>query len=71
MNLKTRHVLILGLGISGLSMARWCVRQGARVTVADTRENRLNWLPCRPNVPRRFRVQRLRRGLLAAESPGP
>ncbi|MBX3610640.1 MAG: UDP-N-acetylmuramoyl-L-alanine--D-glutamate ligase [Hydrogenophaga sp.] len=31
-------VLILGLGTSGLSMARWCARQGARVTVADTRE---------------------------------
>ncbi|MDM7943583.1 MAG: UDP-N-acetylmuramoyl-L-alanine--D-glutamate ligase [Hydrogenophaga sp.] len=31
-------VLILGLGASGLAMARWCVRQGARVTVADTRE---------------------------------
>ena len=32
-------VLILGLGISGLAMARWCLRQGARVTVADTRES--------------------------------
>jgi UDP-N-acetylmuramoylalanine--D-glutamate ligase len=31
------HVLILGLGESGLAMARWCVRQGARVRVADTR----------------------------------
>ncbi len=31
-------VLILGLGASGLAMARWCQRQGARVTVADTRE---------------------------------
>ena len=35
--LQDQHVLILGLGISGLSMARWCVRQGAVVTVADTR----------------------------------
>ena len=33
-----QHVLILGLGASGLAMARWCVRQGAKVTVADTRE---------------------------------
>ena len=33
-----QHVLILGLGASGLAMARWCVRQGAQVTVADTRE---------------------------------
>ena len=37
--LQGQHVLILGLGISGLSMARWCVRHGAVVTVADTREN--------------------------------
>lgn len=36
---QDQHVLILGLGISGLSMARWCVRHGAQVTVADTREN--------------------------------
>ncbi len=31
-------VLILGLGASGLAMARWCAAHGARVTVADTRE---------------------------------
>ncbi len=31
------HILILGLGASGLAMARWCARSGARVTVADTR----------------------------------
>ncbi|MDR7095948.1 UDP-N-acetylmuramoyl-L-alanine--D-glutamate ligase [Hydrogenophaga laconesensis] len=36
--MNEQHVLILGLGASGLSMARWCSRQGARVTVADTRE---------------------------------
>ncbi len=30
-------VLVLGLGDSGLAMARWCVRQGAQVRVADTR----------------------------------
>ena len=30
-------VLILGLGASGLAMARWCARQGAQVSVADTR----------------------------------
>jgi len=32
------HVLVLGLGASGLAMARWCAVRGARVTVADTRE---------------------------------
>jgi UDP-N-acetylmuramoylalanine--D-glutamate ligase len=35
--LHAHHVLILGLGHSGLAMARWCSRHGARVTVADTR----------------------------------
>ncbi|MDO9359792.1 MAG: UDP-N-acetylmuramoyl-L-alanine--D-glutamate ligase [Polaromonas sp.] len=36
--LHGQHVLVLGLGASGLAMARWCARQGARVTVVDTRE---------------------------------
>ena len=35
--LQGQHVLVLGLGASGLAMARWCVRCGAQVTVADTR----------------------------------
>jgi UDP-N-acetylmuramoylalanine--D-glutamate ligase len=35
--LQGLHVLVLGLGASGLAMVRWCVRQGAQVTVADTR----------------------------------
>ena len=36
--LAGQRVLILGLGASGLAMARWCVRTGAaQVTVADTR----------------------------------
>ncbi|GER13144.1 UDP-N-acetylmuramoyl-L-alanine--D-glutamate ligase [Variovorax boronicumulans] len=37
-HLKDLPVLILGLGASGLAMARWCARHGAVVTVADTRE---------------------------------
>jgi UDP-N-acetylmuramoylalanine--D-glutamate ligase len=36
--LQGQHILILGLGASGLAMARWCSHQGAEVTVADTRE---------------------------------
>jgi UDP-N-acetylmuramoylalanine--D-glutamate ligase len=36
--LQGQHILILGLGASGLAMARWCAHQGAEVTVADTRE---------------------------------
>ena len=38
MQLQGQHVLILGLGASGLAMARWCARAGADVTVADTRD---------------------------------
>jgi len=37
-HLKDLHVLVLGLGASGLAMARWCARHGAVLTVADTRE---------------------------------
>ena len=38
MPLSGQNILILGLGASGLAMARWCVRTGAAmVTVADTR----------------------------------
>ena len=37
MNLNGKHVLVLGLGESGLASACWCARQGARVRVADTR----------------------------------
>ena len=37
MNLAGKHVLVLGLGLSGLSMVRWLMRAGARVRVADTR----------------------------------
>ena len=33
-----QRVLVLGLGASGLAMARWCARCGAEVTVADTRQ---------------------------------
>ncbi|MFO1217605.1 MAG: UDP-N-acetylmuramoyl-L-alanine--D-glutamate ligase [Burkholderiaceae bacterium] len=36
--LRDRQVLVLGLGESGLAMARWCVRAGATVRVWDSRE---------------------------------
>jgi UDP-N-acetylmuramoylalanine--D-glutamate ligase len=36
--LQGRSVLVLGLGQSGLAMARWCVRGGASVVVWDSRE---------------------------------
>ncbi len=37
MNFAGRKVLVLGLGDTGFSMAKWLVRQGANVRVADTR----------------------------------
>ena len=37
LHLQDQHVLILGLGASGLAMARWCAAAGAQLTVADTR----------------------------------
>lgn len=36
--LQIPHVLVLGLGESGLAMARWCGRFGCALRVADTRE---------------------------------
>lgn len=36
-----QHFLILGLGESGYAMAKWCLRNGAKVSLADTR-NREN-----------------------------
>lgn len=37
--LKDKRVLVLGLGETGLSALRWLNRQGARLSVADTRDN--------------------------------
>lgn len=37
--LKDKKVLVLGLGETGLSSLRWLATQGARLSVADTREN--------------------------------
>jgi UDP-N-acetylmuramoylalanine--D-glutamate ligase len=34
---RNRKVVVLGLGATGLSAARWAARRGAHVTVADTR----------------------------------
>ncbi|SEM86784.1 UDP-N-acetylmuramoyl-L-alanine--D-glutamate ligase [Nitrosomonas marina] len=37
MNLKGRHVLVLGMGETGLSITKWMIRQNAKVRVADSR----------------------------------
>jgi UDP-N-acetylmuramoylalanine--D-glutamate ligase len=46
-----QHVLVLGLGASGLAMARWCARSGAQVTVADTRSAPPQLAALREQVP--------------------
>jgi UDP-N-acetylmuramoylalanine--D-glutamate ligase len=38
-HLKDSNVLVLGLGESGLAMARWCAGHGANVCVWDSRES--------------------------------
>ncbi len=37
MDIRGRTVVVLGLGVTGLSAARWAARHGARIRVADTR----------------------------------
>lgn len=39
LDLKHKRVLVLGLGDTGLSMARWLAARGAHVRVADSRDN--------------------------------
>jgi UDP-N-acetylmuramoylalanine--D-glutamate ligase len=51
LDLKDRHILILGLGASGLAMARWCARCSAHVTVADTRAEPPQLEPLRELLP--------------------
>jgi UDP-N-acetylmuramoylalanine--D-glutamate ligase len=37
--MQGHHILVLGLGESGLAMATWCASRGAHVRVWDSREN--------------------------------
>ncbi len=61
--LRDQDVLILGLGASGLAMARWCARWGARVQVADTREDPPGLVALRNDIP----DARFRPGILDAK----
>jgi UDP-N-acetylmuramoylalanine--D-glutamate ligase len=52
MTLKNRRVVVLGLGTTGLSAARWAARHGASVVVADTRANPPRAAQLRAELPR-------------------
>ncbi len=49
--LKDTTVLVLGLGESGLAMARWCARFGADIRVWDSREQPANTAALAEHVP--------------------
>ena len=51
MTLLGKRVLVVGLGESGLAMAKWLHRQGAIVRVADTREVPPNQEQLRQHAP--------------------
>lgn len=51
MNLSGQHVLVIGLGETGLAMAKWLARQGAVVRVADSRTQPPNVDALRAAVP--------------------
>ena len=76
MELKGRKVVVLGLGDTGLSMARWLARRGADVRVADSRavpphaERLARELPQVPLATGAFGEATLRGADLIAISPG-
>ena len=51
MNLRGKHLLVIGLGESGLAMAKWATRQGALVRVADSRVSPPNTDALRAGAP--------------------
>jgi UDP-N-acetylmuramoylalanine--D-glutamate ligase len=61
--MQDQTVLVLGLGASGLAMVRWCVAQGALVTVLDNRDQTPNDARLGQDFPA---VRRLHGGFTAA-----
>ncbi|HEX6018786.1 MAG TPA: UDP-N-acetylmuramoyl-L-alanine--D-glutamate ligase [Burkholderiaceae bacterium] len=74
--LHGQHVLVLGLGASGLAMARWCARAGAHVAVWDSRDAPPQAAALREQVPAAqlrggaFDAQALAGVQLLLKSPG-
>jgi len=76
LELENRRVLVLGLGSSGMSMARWLAGRGARVRVADSRAVPPNADQLRAELPQvelhtgAFRPETFADAELIAISPG-
>jgi UDP-N-acetylmuramoylalanine--D-glutamate ligase len=76
LNLSGKNVLVLGLGDTGLSCARWLAARGAQVSVADSRESppqaaRLaEWAPGVQLTTGPFDPARLQAAELLVLSPG-
>ncbi len=76
MDLRDKSVLVLGLGETGLSLARWLSAQGARVLAADSREQPPALAVLRERFPQiearcgAFRAELLAGVDLVAISPG-
>ncbi len=76
LQLSGKNVLVLGLGDTGLSCARWLAARGAQVSVADTRvtpphaQHLAEWLPQVPLVSGLFDDALLQAAELLVVSPG-
>lgn len=68
-HLDQKNILVLGLGASGLALARWCVRHGAHVTVADTRAAPPQLENLKSSLPDVFFVQSEMNEALFASAP--
>jgi UDP-N-acetylmuramoylalanine--D-glutamate ligase len=63
MELANKHVLVLGLGETGLSLVRWLSAQGARVRIADSR----NFPPGLESLRAQFPLADVRCGFFRSE----
>ncbi|MDK2122461.1 UDP-N-acetylmuramoyl-L-alanine--D-glutamate ligase [Parachitinimonas caeni] len=76
MELKGKHTVVVGLGATGLSAARWLSQQGARVTVADSRSEPPGLADLRRELPEAafqpgaYDVTRFKSADLLVVSPG-
>lgn len=57
MELAGKHVLVIGLGETGLAASKWLARQGARVRVVDSRETASQGAALRATVPSAMLVE--------------